>query len=403
MGSAVSHGLTNLFFKLRDRVKDFQVEDERGGGAVHAAAAGGSAEIMQVLIDDGLNVNEYDPFGWTPLQYAAENGHADMMNLLIDKGADLNARNLVGQTALVIARDNGDKEIVDLLIARGADPGEAAFPALEGPYMGQPPPGMLPQVFAPGIVTGHYELHSCIVFSPDGKEAFWSFSAPPRGEGYGVRRTMTSKLINGRWTYPRRAIYGGIEVDDVPFFSADGQRLYDMAGRQVPGKEAPDKENIWFWQRAGSEWSNPQPLDPIINDLRQHWQFSLDRQGNLYFASRTADCRGGDDIYCSRLVGGQYQAPINLGDMINTAGNEATPFIALDGSYLLFSRKGDICVAFRQSDGTWSAAKSLAHGINTPGPELCATVTADGEYLFYLAGHLIYWVDASIIDELRGQ
>lgn len=120
-------------------------------------------------------------------------------------------------------------------------------------------------------------------------------------------------------------------------------------------------------------------------------------------ASRTGDFRGGDDIYCSRLVGGRYETPINLGDKINTAGNEATPFIALDGSYLLFARTGDLHVAFRQVDGTWSEARSMGQGINTPGPELCPTVSADGKYLFYLAGHMIYWVDAGIIDGLKGQ
>ena len=402
MGSAVSHGLTNLFFKLQDRVTDFEFEGDGGGGLIHTASAGGSAEIMRVLIDRGLDINERDPYDWTPLHYAADNGRAEAINLLLDRGADLNARNLMGQTALVIARDNDDKGTVDLLLARGADPGEPAFPTLEGPYLGQPPPGRQPQVFAPGIVTGHYGLHSCIVFSPDGREAIWSLSVPPRGEGYGQRRTMTSRLAGNRWTYPRRAVYGEFEVEDVPFFSPDGQRLYDMASRQVPGKAA-DKENIWLWEKTAGEWSSPRPLPPVINDLRQHWQFSLDRAGNVYFASRTGDTRGRDDIYCSRLVAGQYEAPVNQGDAINTDGSEGTPFVAPDGSYLVFSRNADLYVSFKRDDGTWSEAQSLGESVNTPGPELCPTVTADGKYLFYLAGHGIYWVDAGIIYEMKGR
>lgn len=219
--------------------------------------------------------------------------------------------------------------VVDLLIAKGAERGGATFPALEGPCLGQLPPGRQPEVFAQGIVTGHYSLHSNVVFSPDGKEAFWSVSM--------------------------------------------------------------------------AEWSNPRPVEAIVNDLPQHWQFSLDREGDLYFTTRTADSRGGDDIYCSRLVGGQYQAPFNLRDMINTAALEGTPFIAPDGSYLLFTRDGDLYVVFKHSDGTWSESQSLGQSINTPGLELCPTVTADGKYLFYLAQHTIYWVDAGIIDQLRGK
>jgi len=43
------------------------------------------------------------------------------------------------------------------------------FHALGGPYLGQKPPGMTPEIFAPGITsTGHEEFKA--VFSPDGKE-----------------------------------------------------------------------------------------------------------------------------------------------------------------------------------------------------------------------------------------
>jgi Tol biopolymer transport system component len=46
------------------------------------------------------------------------------------------------------------------------------FPILKGPYLGQKPPGMTPEIFAPGIVsTGLDELNS--VFSPDGDEFYF--------------------------------------------------------------------------------------------------------------------------------------------------------------------------------------------------------------------------------------
>ncbi len=30
------------------------------------------------------------------------------------------------------------------------------FPVLKGPYLGQPLPGMTPEIFAPGLITTHY-------------------------------------------------------------------------------------------------------------------------------------------------------------------------------------------------------------------------------------------------------
>jgi hypothetical protein len=48
---------------------------------------------------------------------------------------------------------------------------ENAFPHLEGPYLGQQPPGKIPELFAPGIVsTGHDELFGCL--TPDGRYIF---------------------------------------------------------------------------------------------------------------------------------------------------------------------------------------------------------------------------------------
>jgi len=50
---------------------------------------------------------------------------------------------------------------------------ENNFPVLKGPYLGQNPPGMTPEVFAPNIIsTDKRELNS--VFSPDGKEFYFT-------------------------------------------------------------------------------------------------------------------------------------------------------------------------------------------------------------------------------------
>ena len=46
-------------------------------------------------------------------------------------------------------------------------------PVLQGPYLGQKPPGMTPKIFAPGIVsTAEFEFAG--TFSPDGKEYFFT-------------------------------------------------------------------------------------------------------------------------------------------------------------------------------------------------------------------------------------
>ena len=74
------------------------------------------------------------------------------------------------------------------------------------------------------------------------------------------------------------------------------------------------------------------------------------------------------------------------------------PFIAPDGSYLLFTRGMDqLCVSFRGPQGHWGEAISL-------GPELAGAlpiVSPDGKYLFFGRNVQAYWADAAVIEQLR--
>ena len=66
------------------------------------------------------------------------------------------------------------------------------FPVLKEPYLGQKPPGLTPEIFAPGIVSTSYYNHCTISFSPDGSEIFWAM-APLDSPA----RIYISKIDNG--------------------------------------------------------------------------------------------------------------------------------------------------------------------------------------------------------------
>ena len=52
---------------------------------------------------------------------------------------------------------------------------QSAFQVLKGPYLGQKPPGMTPEVFAPGIISkAGFHLHSSLAFSQDGREVYFT-------------------------------------------------------------------------------------------------------------------------------------------------------------------------------------------------------------------------------------
>jgi ankyrin repeat protein/Tol biopolymer transport system component len=406
LSQAASNGLANLFRRLIDKSQDLKAVDASGVWLLHSAAAGGSAEITGLLLDKGFDPGKRDRFGWTPLHYAARDGRTDAARSLIEKGAPLDMRTIMGQTAYNVAQERRMQAVATLLAEKGADKSEIRFPVLKGDYLGQTPPGDKAELFGLGIISSIWGIHSTAVFSPDGNEVYWAPMMSFPGEIYTRGGLLMMKRVDGRWTPPAWASFSGPDVnDDVPFFSPDGKRVYFLSSRPLPGETQTGSEKIWYADRTPAGWSEAQPLDPIVNSMSMHWEFSLDRERNVYFAAQATDSLGLQDIYLARFSRGKYEKPVNAGKPINSATGENAPFIAPDGSYLIFERQYDLWVSFRAEGGAWSEPIKLGPEVNSPSVEICPIVTADGRYLFFLSqrdgeSHA-YWVRADVIDHVR--
>jgi len=264
---------------------------------------------------------------------------------------------------------------------------------LSGPYLGQTPPGSTIKIFAREMIYG--ELHTPPVFSADGSEAYWGM------QGQFIYK---SKLANGYWTRPEKVTFSPSMTDyRDPFLAPSGDRLYFLSKGVIPGSEFPEKENIWFVERTGAGWGEPQPLGKEINSFNLHWQVSVSNNRDLYFTSRNT---ASEDIYFSRYVDGQYLTPEKLSDAVNTDDlDETTPFIAPDGSYLIFTRIVDngngpirLYISYADQEGGWTEAVLIGqvrYG-------LCPLVSPDGLYLFFLSSpQSVSWMSTGFIEELR--
>ena len=90
---------------------------------IWAATAAGNADAVRRLIAGGIDVNKREPSGSTLLTIAAIAGQAEVAELLLEAGADVNGRNYQnGSTALHAAAFIGQADMVALLLERGADP-----------------------------------------------------------------------------------------------------------------------------------------------------------------------------------------------------------------------------------------------------------------------------------------
>lgn len=82
----------------------------------------GSIEEISLAIQDGKNVNQIDPMGFTPLYYAvsAERDTA-IIKLLVSAGADLNLQDPNGDTALILSAKLENSTLSNFLVKLGAD------------------------------------------------------------------------------------------------------------------------------------------------------------------------------------------------------------------------------------------------------------------------------------------
>jgi hypothetical protein len=278
------------------------------------------------------------------------------------------------------------------------------FPVLKGDYLGQTPPGDVPVIFAPGIVSGTMLEHGSTTFSPDGNEVYW----PSRKNQGDKIITWYMKRINNRWTQPQAfEPFPDSSGCYDPFFAKGGNRLY-IAGE---GRSS----DIWFVERQKSGWGKPQNISTVINNDNGQCQATLTKNGTVYFIDyKTVNNKWTCDIMRSTLKNGIYNQPEPLPEKINSAVEDWTPFIASDDSYLIFARKTnpsaycDLYISFHDSkNDIWSEPLNMGAEINTTVQETYPVVSPDGKYLFFTRwtdnknDMDVYWVSAAIIEKLR--
>jgi hypothetical protein len=95
-------------------------------------------EAVRHILQFGVDLNEWDEYGFTYLIEAAIANNIEIARLLINRGAQTNMQDSTGGTALHWAVDNNNLEFVKLLLDHGADPNAFTFagqPALMLPLL----------------------------------------------------------------------------------------------------------------------------------------------------------------------------------------------------------------------------------------------------------------------------
>uniref|UniRef100_A0A9J7Y3M3 Ankyrin repeat domain 28 n=2 Tax=Cyprinus carpio TaxID=7962 RepID=A0A9J7Y3M3_CYPCA len=103
---------------------DIDTPDDFGRTCLHAAAAGGNLECLNLLLNTGADFNRKDSFGRTPLHYAAANCNYQCLFALVGSGANVNELDKRGCTPLhYAAASDADGKCLEYLLRNDANPG----------------------------------------------------------------------------------------------------------------------------------------------------------------------------------------------------------------------------------------------------------------------------------------
>lgn len=220
------------------------------------------------------------------------------------------------------------------------------------------------------------------VKGPDGKLYFTTFNRntyikvgdEEEEDDDKYARISTSQVNKeGEWSKPEplneKINYDGVHVGNASF-SRDGNTMYftrtELSGKKVVRSEA------YMSAYDGTDWQAPRILTGVNGEYNVLHPVAGELFGEsvLFFVSDRPGGLGGYDVYYSRRLGeAEYDLPVNLGETINSIGDEYTPYY-VEGK-LYFSSDGHptmggMDIFSSDWDGTqWSKPKNLGLGYNS--------------------------------------
>ena len=111
-----------IFKYLKSKEVDPSIKDKLEQTCLYYTCREGKNLCSKYLVEEcGLNVNEIDVYGQTPIYYCVRDNKIETVKLMIELGTNINIEDLYGQTCLFYAIREGHYDIVELLIQKGAN------------------------------------------------------------------------------------------------------------------------------------------------------------------------------------------------------------------------------------------------------------------------------------------
>jgi hypothetical protein len=268
-----------------------------------------------------------------------------------------------------------------------AVPALAAGDTAPAPYMGQEPPGLTPKVFAPGLVSLANRCEHGLCLSKDGRECYVSV----RAADWSSSQITVMRYENGQWTAPVQAAFSNSQ-SFCPSLADNDQTLY--FSRSV---------DIWRVHRTAQGWSQPELVPAPASSSSQDYSCHISSLGSLWTCSWRAGGVGGCDVWRISFADGQFREAADI-RIVNATADDCQPVPGPNEDYVIFhsSRPGgfggvDLYISFANGQGGWNAPRNLGPIVNTSKNDLVPYISPDHKYLFFCrqdtsADENVYWV-----------
>jgi outer membrane protein OmpA-like peptidoglycan-associated protein/Tol biopolymer transport system component len=175
-------------------------------------------------------------------------------------------------------------------------------------------------------------------------------------------------------------------------FSADLKKMLFTRSNYYKGKLTRDGNGannlkIFFADEKNGKWKVSSEFQYNSDDYSVGHP-SLSRDGKvLYFISNMPGGYGGTDIYKCSLINGEWSKPENLGDRVNTKGNEMFPFFNSRNSLFFSSNgragKGGLDLYVVNTDGRDFEAGHLGSPLNSSGDDFSFVMHTEGRVGYF--------------------
>ena len=261
--------------------------------------------------------------------------------------------------------------------------------------------GLVVEPLETSVNSDYNELNPLL--SPDGKTLYFSRRNHPENVGgtNDKEDIWYSELgVDGKWSLAKNM--GGNFNNDKPNFlntistTPDGQVVLLLGNRYL--EKGKMSAGVSVSTNEGGTWTAPKPLeiekDYNFSDKANY--FMTNSHKALLMSVERDNSRGGRDLYVSfNKDDDKWTEPLNLGRVINTAGEESAPFLAADDKTLYFSSNGfsgfggrDIYMSKRLDDTwtNWSSPENMGPDINTKLDDLFFNIPPSSQYAYYSRG-----------------